>query len=405
MQHRVGVAVEPAGVEQRQHGEQHRRRRDIGGTAEVDAIPERHAVGDDRALGLAGRARGVHDGRDVIERDVFEAIERLRGCDRRLIGTARSEQQRRRDVAEFCDRQRDLGQIGIVDHHLRRGIADDVLQFGNGEAGVQRQEHGADPETGELHLERIGRVQRQHRDAVAALDAESVAQMRGKARDPRVEAPRRKAGVRSRGRWPRSCPACGGRNGRSSRNGEWTRLPPRPAVLRRLFCLMALSLADEGSYGDTVLRGVAEGTGRVGRRATGTVIARSEATKQSRPSCAARWIASRSLSSAGIRPTRWLAMTEGGCSAHSISISKHSFTISRLDLPEACYRISLPSEERAQGMLGARCTAVSCAIAQKKRTRAYRFSGGIRHSLRNGFTAYIVLLCPQNLPECANGRF
>jgi hypothetical protein len=24
---------------------------------------------------------------------------------------------------------------------------------------------------------------------------------------------------------------------------------------------------------------------------------------------------------------------------------------------------------------------------------------------RNGFNAYVVLLCPQNLPECANGRF
>ena len=36
--------------------------------------------------------------------------------------------------------------------------------------------------------------------------------------------------------------------------------------------------------------------------------------------------------------------------------------------------------------------AVSCAIGAKKiRTRAYRFSGGIRHSLRNGFTAYIAL--------------
>ena len=27
-----------------------------------------------------------------------------------------------------------------------------------------------------------------------------------------------------------------------------------------------------------------------------------------------------------------------------------------------------------------------------------------RHSPRNGFTAYFALLCPQNLPECANGR-
>ena len=27
-----------------------------------------------------------------------------------------------------------------------------------------------------------------------------------------------------------------------------------------------------------------------------------------------------------------------------------------------------------------------------------------RLSLRDGFTAYFVLLCPQNLAECANGR-
>jgi hypothetical protein len=74
----------------------------------------------------------------------------------------------------------------------------------------------------------------------------------------------RKAGDRWRGRWPRSCPACGGRNARSSRNDERTKLPPRPAVLRRLFCLMAFFLADEGSYGDAVLRGVA-GVWVVGR--------------------------------------------------------------------------------------------------------------------------------------------
>ncbi len=49
--------------------------------------------------------------------------------------------------------------------------------------GVERQEHGADPAAGELHFQRIGGVQRQHRDAVAALDAESVAQMRRKPRD------------------------------------------------------------------------------------------------------------------------------------------------------------------------------------------------------------------------------
>ena len=40
----------------------------------------------------------------------------------------------------------------------------------------------------------------------------------------------------------------------------------------------------------------------------------------------------------------------------SLDDGGHTFTISRLDLPEACYRISLPSSQRAQGMPGARCT-------------------------------------------------
>ena len=35
--------------------------------------------------------------------------------------------------------------------------------------------------------------------------------------------------------------------------------------------------------------------------------------------------------------------------------------------------------------------AVSCARVERKRTRAYRAAEAIRHSLRNGFTAYIAL--------------
>jgi hypothetical protein len=187
MQHRIGVAIQPAGVEQRQQGQQHRRRRDVSGSAEIDAIPERHAMGDDRALGLARGARGVHDGRDVIERDGLSPIERLCRCDRGFVGTAGPEQQRRCNVAELCDRERDLGEVAVMDHHLWRRIADDELQLGHGEAGVQRQKHRADPAAGELHFQRIGRVQRQHRDAVAAHDFQCVAQMGGKARNPRIE--------------------------------------------------------------------------------------------------------------------------------------------------------------------------------------------------------------------------
>jgi len=74
-----------------------------------------------------------------------------------------------------------------MDHELRRGIADNVRKLGHGEAGVQRQEHRADPAAGELHFQRIGGVVRQHRDPVAARDFHLVAQMGGETRNPRVE--------------------------------------------------------------------------------------------------------------------------------------------------------------------------------------------------------------------------
>ena len=74
------------------------------------------------------------------------------------------------------------------------------------------------------------------------------------------------------------------------------------------------------------------------------------------------------------------------------SSQTHSFPISRLDLPEACYRISLPSNQRAQGMPGARCTrGLVCQKCALWRTRAYRAAEAVRHPLRNGFTAYFVL--------------
>jgi hypothetical protein len=44
----------------------------------------------------------------------------------------------------------------------------------------------------------------------------------------------------------------------------------------------------------------------------------------------------------------------------------------------ACQKFSLPSDQRAQGKPGARCTrGLVCKLHEKKRTRAYRSSGGI----------------------------
>src|ERR1700682_622627 len=56
-------------------------------------------------------------------------------------------------------------------------------------------------------------------------------------------------------------------------------------------------------------------------------------------------------------------------------------------------------------MPDARCTRGLACKRQKENAHEHTGSAeALRHSLRNGFTAYSALLCPQNLPECANGR-
>jgi hypothetical protein len=63
-----------------------------------------------------------------------------------------------------------------------------------------------------------------------------------------------------------------------------------------------------------------------------------------------------------------------------------------------------PSKNRGRRESWVRAApAVSCAkMHERKRTRAYRFSGGIRPSLRNGFTAYSALSPATN--SCCHRR-
>ena len=67
----------------------------------------------------------------------------------------------------------------------------------------------------------------------------------------------------------------------------------------------------------------------------------------------------------------------------------YTSAFSRRDAPELCFDFNPPGKWKAQGKPGARCTRwLACKRQIEKRTRAYRFSGSIRPSLRNGFTAY-----------------
>ena len=52
------------------------------------------------------------------------------------------------------------------------------------------------------------------------------------------------------------------------------------------------------------------------------------------------------------------------------------------------------------------CTrGLVCKMCEENAHEKTGTDGAIRPSLRNGFTVSFVLLCPQNVPECASGRF
>ena len=71
--------------------------------------------------------------------------------------------------------------------------------------------------------------------------------------------------------------------------------------------------------------------------------------------------------------------------------TKRTFAFSRHDLPEVCWKRSLP-QKREQRMPGARCTrGLVCKIVRRNAHEHTGSAEAIRHSLRNGLTAYAVL--------------
>ena len=78
---------------------------------------------------------------------------------------------------------------------------------------------------------------------------------------------------------------------------------------------------------------------------------------------------------ARIRATRWLPGNDGSRASIRMSNSGYTSAFSRREAPEVCVSLSLKRGSRECRMRAA--PAVSCAkYVQRKRTRAYRFSGG-----------------------------
>jgi hypothetical protein len=89
-----------------------------------------------------------------------------------------------------------------------------------------------------------------------------------------------------------------------------------------------------------------------------------------------------------------------------VTTMEYAEAISRRIAPEVFISFA-PFEVRGRREDRVRAApAVSRAIAHRERAHEHTGSAEtLRPSLRSGFTAYFELLCPQNLPECANGRF
>jgi hypothetical protein len=75
-----------------------------------------------------------------------------------------------------------------------------------------------------------------------------------------------------------------------------------------------------------------------------------------------------------------------------LAFIRHTFAIPRRDSPGLCLYLRALSNQRARGMPDARCTrGLVCKLAQRNAHEHTGSAEAIRHSLRNGFTAYNAL--------------
>jgi hypothetical protein len=91
----------------------------------------------------------------------------------------------------------------------------------------------------------------------------------------------------------------------------------------------------------------------------------------------------------------WGILAFGDCLSIQISHNdffKYSFAISRRNPPELCMNFSRPLEIRGRGECRMRAApAVPCAKVEENAHEHTGSAEAIRHSLRNGFTAYFAL--------------
>ena len=166
--------------------------------ANPDNIPAHQRRGGGRrglhvlhALGIAGRARGVHPERDLVgigrgdaglaafaRENVFEQMH-VAARKRRLVGRRRADQDHGAQLGQAVDDRRDrLGERRL--HHDRAGAAvvEHIGVLRLGEQDIQRQSHDSAADRAEESDRKIDGVEQQQRHAAFLADAERLERAR-----------------------------------------------------------------------------------------------------------------------------------------------------------------------------------------------------------------------------------
>ena len=175
------IQADSADVKLRQVGQAFGRAGQLGQHRGIDRIEELGAVGDLRALGPPGGARGVHQHPDIVELGAVSRGGRTAGRHDLLViavTTVPFEDQMRQFAAtfEFGDL---LGKFFAVKEYRRFGIIDDELELRHGQSPVEWQVNGAGAGCGENDFVVIGGVVAKGCHAIARFDAGLPLQIAG----------------------------------------------------------------------------------------------------------------------------------------------------------------------------------------------------------------------------------
>ncbi len=192
MQRGRGLDVEPADMEERQHGEDVIARRQVVHVLAHHAVPHQRFLPQHRAFGTAGGAGRVDD-QQRARRD------RYAGCGRRRLPAASRAVERtaavrreieadhaRRRAARLASGAMTAAKPFSTTSTLTRRVGEDEQLLRHREPPVERHQHRAEPRAGIEQHEIVGMIERQDRDAVAAADAELGFQRARRLRSMRV---------------------------------------------------------------------------------------------------------------------------------------------------------------------------------------------------------------------------